>query len=78
MFNIIKTYRGKSEVIFTGDRPKCNDKLKSLKTGSRNGIKGQRVTYTLVPSDSKEKFSKKPHLPFGKDKRCNIKLILKL
>lgn len=73
MFSIVKTYRGKSEIIFTGDRPKCNDKLKSLKAGSRNGIKGNRVRYTLVSSDSTEKFSKKPHLPYGKDKRCKIK-----
>lgn len=53
MFNIIRKYKGKEEVVFTGDRSKANDRLRTLRS-SNNG-----AAYKIVPAETNEKFQKK-------------------
>ena len=53
LFDIIKTYRGKETIIFTGDRSKANSRLKMFRDS--NGIRS-RMTYEMRPSESTEKF----------------------
>jgi hypothetical protein len=50
---IIKIARGKEEVVAEGSRSKLNNRLKQLRTGTKNGVSGRggkkySVTYKLV------------------------------
>lgn len=61
LFDLIKKWRGKEEVVMTDTRQKCNDRRKTLIKGNRGGIKGQQTEYVLRPTSSNEKSSKGPN-----------------
>lgn len=59
LFNLVKKYRGKEEVVMTGEFKPVNDKKFQLLQSQRKGVKGQRVQYTVVEAavdDEKEPF----------------------
>jgi len=60
LYNLIKTYRGKDEIVMTDSLPKINNRLKTLRQSQKNGVKNQKVTYTVSPaSEDEDKFKKK-------------------
>jgi hypothetical protein len=64
LYNLIKKWRGKEEVMMTDELTKVNDRMKTLKKSSRKGVKGQRVEFFIQEAaEDDEKFRKEPHYP---------------
>ena len=67
LYNIIRTCRGKDEVVMTDSRSKVNARLKTLRKshrGKHTGMRGPaKITFRIEESETSEKFSKKPHNP---------------
>lgn len=63
LYNVIKKFRGKEEVVFTDQLAKAQNYKKRLSASQRKGVKNQRVEYTVVPADEgdNEKYKKAPH-----------------
>ncbi len=61
LYKLIKKHRGKETVVMTDELKLVNDKQKQLLASQRNGVKGQRVEYSVVeaPPDT-EKYEKLP------------------
>ena len=56
MFDLIKTYRGKQEIIMTDSRKNVMARMKKLKDSQMK----MKVQYLIVPTDTSEKYKKKP------------------
>lgn len=67
LFNLIRTCRGKDEVIMTDSRTKVNDKLKTLRQshrGQHSGMGGRaKVSFRIENSEETKKFIYNPHNP---------------
>jgi hypothetical protein len=62
LYQLLETKRGKTFVVMTDELPKVNNRKKTLQSGHRKGIKGERVVYKIVAApDENVKFQKKPH-----------------
>lgn len=64
LFDLIQKRRGKETVYMTGDLTKVRDRMKTLRSSQRKGIKGDRVTYEIRPSEEKGKYLKPPAAGF--------------
>ena len=60
LYDLIQTRRGKESVMMTDTLPKVNDRMKTLRSSQRKGIKGEKVVYTIRPSTG-EKFRRKAY-----------------
>lgn len=64
LYNLIQKRRGKTTVVMTDELSKVNNRMKTLRTSQRNGIKGERVIYSVeLAEDAAEKYKQKPHNP---------------
>lgn len=45
LYNLVKKFRGKEEVVMTGELKNVNDKKAQLANSQRGGIRGHRVEY---------------------------------
>lgn len=62
LYNLIQTRRGKQTIVMTDSLPKVNNRMNTLRTSHRKGIKGDKVNYSVAPADeADDKFKKKPH-----------------
>lgn len=62
MYNLIKTVRGSQEIVMTDTLTKVRARMKTLRDSHRKSKRsGERVTFSILPSDEEEKFKKKPH-----------------
>jgi hypothetical protein len=63
LYNLIKRYRGKDEIVMTDQLKKVNDWKKKISSSQRKGVKNQRVEYIVVKAaeDDNEKYKKSPH-----------------
>lgn len=61
LYNLIQKRRGKDTVVMTDTLPNCNDRMKTLRKSHRKGVNGEKVEYRLEPSETVEKYKKKPH-----------------
>ena len=61
LHNLIQTRRGKETIMMTDELPKVRQRMKTLKQSQRKGIKGDKVTYKIVPTDETDKFRRKPY-----------------
>lgn len=59
LYNLIKKYRGKTEIVMTDSKKKVDARKITLSTSQ----KGKQITYTIEPTDSNVKYNKKPHDP---------------
>ncbi len=55
MYDLVKTYRGKTEVVMTDTQAKVKAKKRSLETSQRKGIKGYKVSYAIKESEADKK-----------------------
>ena len=60
LYDLIQTRRGKDTVMMTDTLPKVNDRMRTLRSSQRKGVKGDKVVYTVMPSTS-EKFRRKAY-----------------
>jgi hypothetical protein len=61
LYNLVQKRRGKETVVMTDSLPKVNSRMKNLRSSQRKGIKGDRVAYSVEPTEENEKYKKKPH-----------------
>jgi hypothetical protein len=45
----------------TDELPKIKDRMNTLRKSQRKGVKNQKVTYKIVPTNETNKFRQKPH-----------------
>jgi hypothetical protein len=60
-FDLIQIRRGKEEVVMTEALSKVNSRAATLRKSHRRGMNGDKVEFVIRPSESKDKFKKKPH-----------------
>lgn len=51
LYDLIQKKRGKETIIMTDELSKVNDRVKTLRRSQRKGIKGQRIEYSISPSN---------------------------
>lgn len=56
MYQIIEIKNGKETIKMVDSLPKCNRRLKEL----RSSYRGKKISFRLEPSESKDKFENKP------------------
>jgi hypothetical protein len=61
MYDLIQTRKGKETVMMTDTLPKVNDRMRTLRSSQRKGIKGEKVVYTVRPSENTDKFRRKAY-----------------
>lgn len=61
LYNLIQSRKGKQTIVMTDNLTKVNNRLKTLRNSQRKGIKGEKVIYTIAPTDNNVKFRQKPH-----------------
>ena len=57
MYNLIKTYRGKSHVVMTDSLSLVNRRMRALRESQR----GKCVEYSVEKTEETIKFKEKPH-----------------
>lgn len=60
LYDLIQVRRGKEIVMMTDTRTKVQDRMKTLRASHRKGVNGEKVQYSIRPSED-EKFKRKPH-----------------
>ena len=61
LYDLVQRRRGKETVVMTDELSKVNDRMKTLRKCQRKGIKGNRVEYSVRPSQEAAKYKQKPH-----------------
>lgn len=61
MYELVQTKRGKEKVVLIDQLSKVNDRMKTLRSSHRKGIRGEKVTYFVRESTETEKYKKKPN-----------------
>lgn len=61
LYNLVQTRRGKDSILMTDELPKVRQRMKTLRQSQRKGIKGDKVVYTVVPTDETVKYRRKPY-----------------
>jgi hypothetical protein len=62
LYDLIQKRRGKETIMMTDTLPKVNDRMKQLRSSQRKGIKGDKVVYSVRPSEEQtEKFRRKAY-----------------
>lgn len=61
LYDLIQTRRGKETIMMTDTLPKVNDRMKKLRSSQRKGIKGDKVVYTVCPSENPFPFRRKAY-----------------
>lgn len=61
LYELVKIFKGKEEVIMIGELAKINDRKNKARSSERSGIKGQRTAYLVRPSQTNEKYKKSPN-----------------
>lgn len=63
LYNLIQTRRGKQSIVMTDSRPRVQNRVKTLRKSLRKGIKGDKVSFHIEPTEDTVKFQKAPHNP---------------
>lgn len=62
LYNLIQLRKGKEIVVMTDNLPKVNQRMKTLRSSQRRGIKKQKVEYKIqLADDTQEKYKQSPH-----------------
>lgn len=61
LYDLVQKRRGRETVVMTDELSKVNDRMKTLRKSQRKGIKGNRVEYSVRPSEALGKYKEKPH-----------------
>jgi hypothetical protein len=61
LYDLVEKRRGKETVVMTDELPKVNDRLRTLRKSLRNGVRGQKVNFSVRQATKTDKFRKPPH-----------------
>lgn len=75
LYDLIRTFRGKETIVMTDQLSKVNDRMKTLRSSQNNGIRGQKVAYSVRESVEREKYKLKPNRWDASGKDCNPKRV---